>query len=103
MKITCAAALMWHKRLGFTYGWDSVAEAWVLNHTNNWFSAGFTTSPSTRGHFLGCFITDQAKKRVSDDPDEEKRYQAFRGLLAQLGFWWFKLYLYIYFDGDGLN
>src|SRR3990167_10734516 len=78
---------------------DLKFNACVLNHTNNWFSIGFTTSPTTNGHFLGFLVTDKGAKR--QDQEDGKTHKDFRGLFAHAGFWWFKLYLYVYFDGDG--
>lgn len=94
---------MWHRFAGFTYGRDETASAWVVNHTNNWLSIGITTSPYSNGHLIGIWITDKAAKRVSDAEKPEERYKEFKGWLCQAAFWWFKFYLYLYFDGDGLK
>lgn len=80
-----------------SYGRDEYARAWVLNYTHRWFSCGATTSPSTNGHLIGLFASDNAAKRVAGDSPTKP----FHGLLIQLAFWWFKFYLYLYFDGDG--
>lgn len=85
----------------FSAGRDSAVKSLVANYTGRWIAFGVTSSPSHTGHGFGFMITDNNQKKVSDDPDEKKRFKRFRGLLLQSYFWWFKIYLYLFFDGDG--
>lgn len=79
-------------------GFDFEIPAFVVNFTRNYFSVGLTTSPSATGKFVGIVMHDRAAKNVGGG-----KFKPFRGRLCQCGFWWFKIYLYLYFDGDGLR
>ena len=68
---------------------------YVFNYTHPYFSVGVTTS----GGF-GLWLSGKAAKRGGV---EQHSHTAFDGILAQIGFWWFKVYLYLYFNGDGLK
>jgi hypothetical protein len=89
------------KRFGpFSYGRDDGASeeiqrnVYVVNWTSDYFSVGWTTSGG-----LGIWASNRSAKRVGEkDAYVVKR---FRGILVMMGFWWFKFYLYLYFDGDG--
>lgn len=70
-------------------------EVWVINYTGNYLSVGATTSGG-----LGVWISNRSAKRAGKN--ESYEVQRFRGILAQVGFWFFKIYLYVYMDGDGL-
>ncbi len=87
---------------GVSYGWDKSAKAWVVNYTGNWIAFGVTTSPTQGANrILGLSFTNKGKKKVRDDEDIDKTLEKFRGLLIQLWLISCKLYLYIFFNGDG--
>lgn len=95
--VSCGSPLCCMVNRGyFAYGADRLARAWVVNFTGKWFSVGVTTSPATNGHFCGLTITDKNAKRGG-----RSGFTEYRGWLCQVAFWWFKVYLYLYFDGDG--
>lgn len=89
------------RHYGIDHGKDEHIGCWVLNWTRPYFSVGFTTSPSVTGHLLGVLVADNAVKR--QDQTDGSHFKVFQGVLIQACFWWFKLYLYLYWRGDGLQ
>jgi hypothetical protein len=77
--------------------WFFEKNLWVVNYSHPDFAVGVSTSGG-----LGFFIslTDVVKRGGANPGDTHRE---FNGAFAQLGFHWFKLYLYIYPDQDGLK
>lgn len=69
----------------------------VLNYTHPYFAAGSSTSG---GFGLVAKWTELAKRGGAQDGDTHRQY---RGLFAQVGLQWFKVYLYVYPAGDGFR
>ena len=89
------------RRFGIDYGKDTHVNCWVVNWTRSYFSIGATTSPSKTGHLLGILLADNVAKR--QDQKDGSHFKQFQGLIVQVCFWWAKVYLYLYFRGDGLK
>ena len=70
----------------------------VVNFTHRYFAIGASTSG--RGT-IGFLVSAKAAKRGSTV--EGETHTAFRGILAQAVLGYFKVYLYIFFRGDGLG
>ncbi len=73
----------WEKR-------GNLARFAVATFSHKWFA---------RGAGLFASWKDHAKRGGAVRGDTHTKYD---GLFAQIGFWWFKFYLYIYVNGDGL-
>ena len=67
----------------------------VINYTSAYFAVGASTSGG-----LGLWASPAVKR---GGEKEGETHRSFRGCLIQFGVYWFKLYLYLYFNGDGLT
>lgn len=91
-----------------SWGVDEVAEVkidvrpgyrWhVINYTHRWFSIGASTSGQG---FLGVSCHWKNLNRRQDK--NGFTHHRYRGCISQVWLGLFKIYLYVYFDGDGLG
>lgn len=78
------------------YKLDSPVSYYVANYTHNYFSVGATTSGFG---FVGVWLSTAHKRGGSGG----QSHTQINGFLLQVGVLLCKLYLYVYFDGSGLN
>lgn len=70
---------------------------WVVNFTHPAFALGATTSGGAGIIAVWSQIVKRGGSRAGDT------HRPFRGILAQLGFHWFKVYAYIFPNKDGFR